>query len=38
MHIVFRLYDVLRFNSTVVINVQYIIPKVKQPQFLNFDA
>jgi len=26
MHIVFQLYDILRFDSAVVIN-QYIIPK-----------
>jgi len=33
MHVVFQLYDVLRFDSTVFINalIQYVIPKVKQP-------
>jgi len=40
MHIVFQLHDVLRFDSTVVINVlvNIIIPKVKQPIFFNFEA
>jgi len=35
MHIVLYLYDVLRFDSTVVINVltRYIMAKVKQPKF-----
>jgi len=38
MHITFQLYDVLRFESTVVIYVlqQYIISKVKQPSTLKF--
>jgi len=41
MHIVFQLYDVLRIDSTVVINVGYIstystIPKVKQANFFKF--
>ena len=36
MHTVFQLYDVLRFDSTVVINVLINISslKVKQPNFL----
>jgi len=35
MHIVFYFYDVLRFDSTVVINVltKYIMAEVKQPKF-----
>jgi len=38
MHITFQLYDVLRFEFTVVIYVlhQYIISKVKQPNILKF--
>ena len=37
MHITFQLYDVLRFESTVVIVLhQYIISKVKQPNILKF--
>jgi len=37
-HITFKLYDVFRFESTVVIDVlhQYIISKVKQPNILKF--
>jgi len=36
MRIVFQLYDVLRFDSAVQLLMfdQYIIPKVKQPNFL----
>jgi len=35
MHIVFQLYDILRFGSTVVIN-QYIIPKSETTIFFKF--
>jgi len=38
MHIVFQLYHVLRFDSTVVINVLIIIPKVKLTIFVNFEV
>jgi len=40
MHITFQLYDVLRFESSVVIYVlqQYIISKVKQPNILKFGS
>jgi len=39
MHIVFQLYDVLRFDSVVVINCLSIYhPQSKQPNFLNFEA
>jgi len=38
MHITFQLYDILRFESSVVIYVlhKYIISKVKQPNILKF--
>jgi len=40
MHIVFQLYDVLRFESTAVINVLTNIssPKLNNQIFLNFEA
>jgi len=40
MHIVFQLYDVLRLDSTVVINVLINIssPKFNKQIFLNFEA
>jgi len=40
MHIVFQLYDVLRFGSTVVINVLINIsfPKLNNQAFKNFEA
>jgi len=40
MHIVFQLYDVLRFGSTVVINVLINIssPKLNNRLFFNFEA
>ena len=40
MHIVFQLYDVLRFDSTVVINVLINIssPKLNNQIFFNFEA
>jgi len=38
MRITFQLYDILRFESSVVIYVlhKYIISKVKQPNILKF--
>jgi len=40
MHIVFQLYDVLRFDSTVVINVLINIsfPKLNNQILFNFEA
>jgi len=39
MYILFQLYDALRFDSTVVINVLINIPSLKlKKQFLNFKA
>jgi len=40
MHIVFQLYDVLRFDSTVVIHVLINIssPKLNNQIFFNFKA
>jgi len=40
MHIVFQLYDVLRFGSTVLINVLINIssPKLNNQFFFNFEA
>jgi len=40
MHIVFQLYDVLRFGSTVFINVLMNIStlKLNNPTFKNFEA
>jgi len=40
MHIVFQLYDVLRFDSTVVIHVLINIssPKLNNQIFFNFEA
>jgi len=40
MHIVFELYDVIRFDSTVVINVLINIssPKLNNQIFFHFEA
>jgi len=40
MHTIFQLYDVLRFDSTVVINLIINIssPKLNNQIFLNFEA
>jgi len=40
VHIVFQLYDILRFDSTVVINLLINIssPKINNQVFYNFEA